>query len=148
MARADELGALLLQAVASTESHRRHLGTSRNIWTPDKAVSTSCVGWSSRGPNQPNSTERPQRPRRMSPPLSRSNQTRLLRSLQARAEAGDVASAEAILRLGMLARSLPPRSPAPECNAGGPNDPSRSFGLDVPRKGRPALGTQNRLSGH
>lgn len=42
------------------------------------------------------------KPRRMSPPLSRSNQARLLKSLNLRAEAGDVAAAEAILRLGML----------------------------------------------
>jgi hypothetical protein len=37
-------------------------------------------------------------------PLSRSNQTRLLRSLNLRAAAGDVAAAEAVLRLGMLAQ--------------------------------------------
>lgn len=48
--------------------------------------------------------EKPKKPRRMSPPLSRSNQTRLLRSLNLRAAAGDVAAAEAVLRLGMLAQ--------------------------------------------
>jgi hypothetical protein len=48
--------------------------------------------------------EKPKKPPRMSPALSRSNQTRLLRSLNLRAAAGDVAAAEAILRLGMLMR--------------------------------------------
>jgi hypothetical protein len=49
------------------------------------------------------SIERLKKPPRMSPPLSRSNQTRLLRSLNLRAAAGDVAAAEAVLRLGILA---------------------------------------------
>jgi hypothetical protein len=45
--------------------------------------------------------DKPNKPRRMSPPLSRSNQTRLLRSLNLRATAGDGATAEAFLRLGI-----------------------------------------------
>jgi hypothetical protein len=46
--------------------------------------------------------------RRMSPPLSRSNQSRLLKSLNLRAAAGDVAAAEAIIRLGILAKEHSP----------------------------------------
>jgi hypothetical protein len=45
------------------------------------------------------------KPRRVSPPLSRPNQARLLRSLNLRAEAGDMTAAEAVLRLGMLAKA-------------------------------------------
>jgi hypothetical protein len=45
------------------------------------------------------------KPPRMSPPLSRSNQARLLKSHNLRVEAGDIAAAEAIIRLGMLAKS-------------------------------------------
>jgi hypothetical protein len=51
------------------------------------------------------STERLNKPRRMSPALSRANQTRLLKSLNLRAAAGDVAAAEALIRLGMLAKA-------------------------------------------
>jgi hypothetical protein len=43
------------------------------------------------------------KPPRMSPPLPRSNQAKLLKSLNLRASAGDIAAAEAILRLGILA---------------------------------------------
>jgi chromosome segregation ATPase len=38
MARADELGELLLQAIASIESHRPRLTTTRNIWNPSAAL--------------------------------------------------------------------------------------------------------------
>ena len=49
------------------------------------------------------STERLKKPRRMSPALSRSNQNRLLKSLNLRAATGDIAAAEAIIRLGIQA---------------------------------------------
>jgi len=38
MTRADELGALLLQAIVSIEGHRHRLATARNIWTPSAAL--------------------------------------------------------------------------------------------------------------
>jgi hypothetical protein len=41
----------------------------------------------------------------MSPPLSRSNQARLLKSLNIRAQAGDIAAAEAVQRIGLLAKA-------------------------------------------
>jgi hypothetical protein len=50
------------------------------------------------------STEPPRTAQRRHP-LSAKNQTQLLRSLQERADAGDVAAAESIIRLGMLAKA-------------------------------------------
>ena len=38
MACADELSALLLQAIANIESHRPRLATQRNLWTPSRAL--------------------------------------------------------------------------------------------------------------
>jgi septal ring factor EnvC (AmiA/AmiB activator) len=38
VARANELGELLLQAAASIDSHKARLATSRNLWAPSKAL--------------------------------------------------------------------------------------------------------------
>jgi hypothetical protein len=38
MARADELSALLLQAIVSIESHKQRKATSRNLWDPSAAL--------------------------------------------------------------------------------------------------------------